>query len=142
MVTLTKPCREWPGRRTRFGYGRVYFGSKRWPAHRFAWWVVYGEIPDGLEVCHHCDNPSCFEITHLFLGTTQDNRADCVRKNRHARGERSGPAKLTDAAVLEIRAAIAAGETNLSIARRHGVSDASISNIRNGYTWKHVKGES
>lgn len=141
MVILIKPCRLWPGKRTRAGYGRVYFGTKRWAAHRFVWWMLHGDIPDGLEVCHHCDNPPCFEPTHLFLGTTQDNKADSIRKSRHARGTRCGQAKLTDQDILDIRAAIAAGETNLSISKRYPVNDASISNIRTGHTWKHIKGE-
>jgi len=116
-------------------------GAKDWTAHRLSWWLVYGEIPEGLCVCHHCDTPACVEPTHLFLGTHQDNRDDAVRKSRHARGEKSGHAKLTEQDIIDIRAAIAAGETNLSIAKRYPVNDASISNIRIGHTWKHVKGE-
>lgn len=140
-MILTKPCREWTGRKNRGGYGRVYFEGTRWAAHRLAWWLLHGDIPAGLEVCHHCDNRACFEITHLFLGTVQDNQADKVAKGRQARGESCGLHKLTEQDVLEIRAAIAAGETNLSISKRYPVNNASISNIRTGHTWKHVKGE-
>lgn len=140
-MTLTKPCREWTGRRGRNGYGRVYFEGTRWAAHRLVWWLLHGNIPEGLEVCHHCDNRACFEITHLFLGTRLENQRDAVKKDRHARGTRCGHAKLTDQDILDIRAAIAAGETNLSISKRYPVNDASISNIRSGHTWKHVKGQ-
>lgn len=87
-------CWIWAGKRTRFGYGRVFVNGRTNTAHRVAWGVVNGPIPDGLCVCHDCpggDNPSCFRPSHLWLGTDADNMADKVRKGRQSRGPGSGP---------------------------------------------------
>ena len=76
-------CREWTGKRARNGYGHVGWRRLSMGAHRLAWILTHGPIPDGLWVLHHCDNPPCCEPTHLFLGTAADNSADCEAKGRH-----------------------------------------------------------
>jgi hypothetical protein len=90
-----------------WGYGFCWEwvnGSDVWnPQPRESYRLNVGPIPDGLFVCHHCDNPKCVRPSHLFLGTNDDNRQDSVRKKRHAHGERHGHAKLTDEQVEEIR---------------------------------------
>lgn len=58
-------------------------GSKRIPAHRLAWELAHGPIPDGLNVCHKCDNPRCARVDHLFLGTQKQNVHDAMQKGRH-----------------------------------------------------------
>jgi hypothetical protein len=136
---MTKPCREYDGRLDRYGYGCASFGGKKWLVHRLAWHLGRGPIPKGMAVCHHCDNRRCFELEHLFLGSVQDNRADCVAKSRHARGEEHGLAKLDSSRVRAIRSLRDAGWTTLALAERFGVSSASISNIVNGHTWRHVR---
>lgn len=85
-MALTVPCREASGSR-RNGYGRVYLGSNGGrsiyvSAHRWAWERANGPIPEGLEVCHHCDNKPCIEVRHLFLGTGMDNARDRWSKGR------------------------------------------------------------
>lgn len=70
---------------------------------RVSYRLNVGSIGQGMHVCHHCDNPKCVRPSHLFLGTNNDNRQDSVSKDRHARGERHGMAKLTDEQVAEIR---------------------------------------
>src|SRR6185437_1359919 len=79
-------CREWIGARNpyRGGYG-IFWVSKGATvlAHRMAWELAYGPIPDGLLVCHRCDNPPCCEPSHFFLGTDADNARDKVSKGRH-----------------------------------------------------------
>lgn len=75
-------CIEWPHARFSQGYGAVYRDGKTKKAHRIAWEDAYGPIPEGMFVCHRCDNPPCVNIEHLFLGTPRDNVLDMVNKGR------------------------------------------------------------
>lgn len=77
------PCREWQGRRNDKDYGKIDRQGRTWSVHRWVWTLVYGQIPDGLHLCHHCDNPACFRIDHLFLGTNSENQLDSSAKGRH-----------------------------------------------------------
>jgi HNH endonuclease len=60
-------------------------------AHRFAWILTHGPIPEGLQVCHKCDNPRCCNPTHFFLGTAAENLADCRAKGRMPSTRRRRP---------------------------------------------------
>lgn len=77
------PCKIWEGDTFPNGYGRLYRDGKTLLAHRVAYEEANGPIPDGLFVLHHCDNPPCIEVSHLFLGTNQDNARDMVEKGRN-----------------------------------------------------------
>ena len=80
-------CWPWTAYRDRGGYGRMGIGgqpSRLALSHRVAWEIAHGPIPAGLIVCHHCDNPSCCNPAHLFLGGQRDNMRDSAAKGRHA----------------------------------------------------------
>jgi hypothetical protein len=112
-------------------------GRKTFRAHRLVWEQSHGVIPEGLCVCHHCDNPVCVNVNHLFLGTNAENTADKMNKGRHFAqfGEMHGLAKLTEDKVMEIRLST---EYQSEMARKFGVSEATISNIKHHRTWAHL----
>lgn len=82
-VDLTDGCWIWTGAKSQGGYGQLTVERKRALAHRLAYTLAYGTIPEGQHVCHSCDNRLCVRPTHLFLGTRSDNMQDMVRKGRH-----------------------------------------------------------
>lgn len=134
-------CWNWTG--TKFGFGHGVFKCKAFhptaiPASRASWIMHRGPIPDGLWVLHRCDNPSCVNPAHLFLGTCQDNVDDMVAKERNNRGEDRPEAKLTEDAVRKMRDLRRWGVPFRIIAAEFGVSlNAAVLAIK-GETWKHV----
>lgn len=143
-------CWEWSRSRNPAGYGKMGMNWVLYKTHRIAYTLFCGQIPDGLCVCHHCDNPPCCRPDHLFLGTASDNQRDMVAKGRHGggaarippenrtRGQRSHFAKLTDADVLAIRDAVKRGDRRDGIARRYGVTRHTVRSIAKGLTWMHL----
>lgn len=128
-------CAEWEGSRTKAGYGHRWWKGKLQYTHRIAWEEANGEIPKGMEVCHRCDNPACYLVEHLFLGTHQDNLADMVKKGRMSRGERRRNHKLTEEQAKEAMTRMKGGESQASIGRCLGVSRGAIQDIRRGRSW-------
>lgn len=129
------------GNPQRGGYGQIHVDGRMRAAHRVAWELANGPIPEGMVVCHRCDNPPCIRLDHLFLGTMADNNRDRDEKGRDRppRGSKNGNAKLTEYQVAEIKVHIGAGQSTYALAARYGVSQGVIWGIRAGRGWKHVK---
>lgn len=138
-VQFSDECWTWTAFRDSNGYGRVAIASgKARLATRVAWFLYYGECPSG-GVLHHCDNPPCIRIDHLFTGDQLDNMRDASHKGRTTQGERSASAKLTTAQVLAIRERSAAREkTHAALAREYGVSHSTIGDIVGRRRWTHI----
>lgn len=161
-VQKTSTCWIWTGGRNKQNYGRIGVSGRMVPAHRVSWELHNGAIPNGLFVCHTCDNPPCVNPTHLWLGTTTDNARDMAAKGRQAfqrdpsraargirngnythpesrpKGERHHRAKLTDDDVRAIRIARTGGQTIRSIAADYDVTEATIKRIVYRKNWKHI----
>jgi len=129
-------CWNWTASK-RNGYGAIKINGKMRPSHRVSWIIHNGKIPKGLHVLHRCDNPVCCNPNHLFLGTHAENMKDRDEKGRvaHNRGEKNGRAKLTKEAVIEIFYDI---DTNVKIAKKHGISRYTVRDIKNYKRWQHV----
>jgi len=138
-VHKTDRCWLWIGGKFGSGYG-AFNDRNRKPqgAHRISWLFHFGEIPSGLLVCHHCDNPICVRPDHLFVGTEKDNQVDRVRKGRGGIGERNGNSKLTTEKVKLMRQKLAAGATTTMVAKEFGVSQEMASYIRLNRYWKEA----
>ncbi len=132
-------CILWIGVLDEEGYGRFSLGAgKHARASRFAYELFRDAIPHGLLVLHTCDNPSCVNPAHLFLGTDLDNSNDKVAKGRHCRGESRPASKITEDDVRTIRRRYNNGELQRIIAKDFGLSQRNVSDIARGIAWKHV----
>ena len=133
-------CWEWMASK-RLGYGRIRVDGKSKSAHRLSWTMHNGKIPDGMQVLHRCDNPSCVNPQHLFLGTVADNVADMLSKGRQKwlSGEETRSSKLTSGDVLDIRRMYSTGNYTYSeLAEMFSVSESNVGCIVNRETWKHI----
>lgn len=131
-------CWEWIGARLPQGYGLIKRKDGfQLRAHRVAYELVHGLIPEGMFVCHRCDNPSCVRPSHLFVGSHVQNMADMVVKGRAARllGDCNGSAKLDAAKVNSIRNS--AGSYS-QIARQFCVSASAVGLIKRRQRWPHL----
>jgi hypothetical protein len=139
-------CINWVGGLDKNGYGRFKpYDQKRIRSHRYAYQEEYGKIPDGMLICHNCDNPSCVNPKHLFLGTQKDNALDRSKKGRGAKNNLAGlpmkllpNAKLSKEDVLNIRKLIESGELQKNIAKIYGLHRSTILHIKKRFTWYHI----
>jgi hypothetical protein len=135
-VQKTEGCWLWIGHRHKgkYCYGRIGMNGKMIYAHRTAYLLFVGPIPEGKYVLHDCpdgDNPCCVNPAHLWLGTYKDNRRDCIEKGRanSATGSRHGRAKLTESLVRVLRDEFASGATRPALALKYRLSETQIGNI-------------
>jgi len=151
-------CWVWIAAKNQAGYGHMWWKLGLVKAHRLSYMEAYGTIPKGKRVLHQCDNPSCVNPKHLFLGTMKDNSQDCIRKGRwskHQRpqGSKHGYAKLTEAQIKEIRRLYAleahamGGNGHIKqrvkysgsrLGKMFGVNNTTIYRIVNGKGWVHA----
>ena len=137
-VNKTDGCWEWTAFRMAAGHGLISRGGRgngMALAHRVSWELHNGPIPDGMKVCHRCDNGWCVRPDHLFLGTQADNLADMRAKGRGKgapRGHANHKSRLTEE---QARYALTSTEPARTLARRFGVSDTSIRYIRQRRNW-------
>lgn len=145
-------CLEWLAGKFKDGYGIFHIGAKTFISHRIAYFLYTGNDPTGLQACHRCDNPSCCNPVHLFLGSHKENMQDKTKKGRgnpptgdrngsrtkpesRPKGGNHGLAKLTVDQIILIRA----DKRSLrAIAREYGVDNSLISRIKRHIIWTHV----
>jgi endogenous inhibitor of DNA gyrase (YacG/DUF329 family) len=131
-VEKTESCWLWTGGLLKTGYGSVRVGGKALRAHRVAYELLVGKIPDGMLLRHSCDNPKCVNPSHLIPGTKRQNTEDALERGQHVCGEDHFRSKLDNRSVTTIRAALAAGVSGKFLAEQFRVSRSLISEIKNG----------
>jgi uncharacterized protein YerC len=136
-VDKTKDCWEWKAYKDKKGYGKFNLNGNTVRTHRVSWILTYGN-PGNLCVLHKCDNPSCVNPEHLFLGTYDDNNKDRNKKGRQAKGVNIKNSKLNELDIPVIRKKISNGESYRKIAKDYGISHVQIVYIKNKKTWSHV----
>lgn len=142
-VVKKQGCWEWNGYVDKNGYPQVhYHNGKRntnYKAHRLSYEIYKGEILNGYKVCHTCDNPTCTNPDHLWLGTPKENSLDAKKKGRYQKGEDRHNAKLFEKDVKKIKKMLVLGITQTRIAKEYNVHIMTINSIAKCRNWKHVK---
>lgn len=138
-VNRTDKCWFWMGAKMKNGYGILTRGGSNQTAHRRAYELVHGKIPDGMCVLHRCDVRNCVRPDHLFRGTKLDNVRDMFAKGRNPKrdnaGTRNPSVKLSDDQVRDIRS----DKRILRIvAEKYGVTTTTVHAIRQRKTWTHL----
>lgn len=140
MSVTNGDCREWSRAKLARGYGRVQWEGRVHLAHRLSYTAYKGEIPKGMCVCHSCDNPSCINPDHLFLGTPLANMRDMVRKGRSRgpQGANHPKAKLTEHQAMLAKACPTKFGSATALSRLFGIHHGIVSHIMAGRIWKHL----
>lgn len=140
----SQECWEWIAYTHPKGYGQICHNGKPKRAHRVSWEIHYGEIPDGVCVLHRCDNPSCVNPEHLWLGTNLDNMRDMINKGRDVHespqvGINHWNSKLDENKVIKIRKLYSTKKCRyIDLAKMFGVHKVTIGDIVRRTTWTHV----
>jgi hypothetical protein len=130
-------CWLWRRYRQSGGYGQIRLSGERILAHRLSWLVHNGAIPDGLNVCHHCDTPACVNPKHLFLGTAKDNARDSIAKGRNLKGfckghKLSGGQRIRKLSDDDVRWIRASNWKQIHIADKFKIPASYVCSIRKG----------
>jgi len=120
------------------GYGKFWFDEKQVSAHRFSWYLKFGEIPPEKFVLHHCDVKRCVNPNHLFLGNHLDNMFDMAKKGRSTKGEANTKSKLKNEDIPKIREMSNQGVQTKEIAEIFNVSRSAITRVKSGRNWSHI----
>ena len=133
-------CWIWKASLAGRGYGQIKIPGQRKQiyAHQLSYLIHYGSIPQGMMVCHTCDNTKCVKPSHLFLGTQKDNMQDMKNKGRHLNGSKNAKAKLTEAQVRAIHTLNKKGSSQGKLAKIFGVSQGQVFRILHGHRWNHI----
>ena len=137
-INKTETCWLWTAALCHFGHGNFWNNGRNVKANRFAYELWKGPIPPDMCVRHTCDEPSCVNPEHLLLGTQQDNMRDKVERNRQAKGEKNGSAKLTEDIVREIRILRGFDFTTAELSNTYKVNKSTILRILSREKWKHI----
>lgn len=145
-LSTPSECWPWVGYDNGKGYGLIGAWGRSFQAHRLAYVLFVGPIPDGLHVLHNCDNPRCVNPRHLRVGTHAENMRDMRARGRAAAARKNGQSKLTEPQVRAIREITKRhpprrgrnGGPCAFLARWFGVSDTAVSAVANGETWRRV----
>jgi hypothetical protein len=131
-------CWLWIGAFDKDGYGQMRDGIRKIQdrGHKFSYRLHFGVIPKNMCVCHKCDNPSCVNPNHLFLGTALDNQKDKMAKNRHAKGESQGHSKLTNEQISQIRSR--ANDDYKVLCSEFNIVPSTVYRIWHKESWKHI----
>jgi hypothetical protein len=128
-------CRIWVRGKNGTGYGNLIFEGKSLLAHRAAYELAHGALPDGMNVCHSCDTPACVNPGHLFAGSDQANSDDKLSKGREARGTSHGMHRLTEDDIRGIRAD---PRRNKPVGDTYGITAGCVSMIKHRKRWAHI----
>lgn len=140
QVAGPEDCWLWTGSTDRHGYGKVWWRRRGTTATKVSWELAHGSMPTASEwMLHRCDTPGCVNPAHLFIGDQSENMKDAASKQRTARGERNGCAKLTTGQVAAIRQIV--GRSQSDIAREFGVSQVMVGRIQRGQAWARTAAE-
>ena len=137
-------CWGWTACKIKDGYGLIIVDNKVQLATHVLFYLRKGYWPPkGRTANHHCDNPSCLNPRHLYLGTMKSNMCDKYQRGRgnHPKGEQNSNSKLTEKKVRKIKRLYSGGVIQIELARRFGVNSGTISYIVNNKQWKHVGGQ-